>query len=209
MTITLNRPERLNAISDEMPREIRSAVEWANADDEVHVIVVEGAGKGFCGGYDLAGYAEQQIEHPCQQESAPWDSMVDYAYFTFITSVDGKDIDFKKPTEYWLQADADGQLTLFFTLPTKGPVKVAGGRTRLEIYDPTYFVAFTMVPDKDSPVTLDKGPAGCTVKPFRPDSLDPATAATLAAIPADQREIPAELQLVTDGLTNGADVTCP
>lgn len=137
------------------------------------------------------------------------DSMVDYAYFTFITSVDGKDIDFKKPTEYWLQADADGQLTLFFTLPTKGPVKVAGGRTRLEIYDPTYFVAFTMVPDKDSPVTLDKGPAGCTVKPFRPDSLDPTTAATLAAIPADQREIPAELQLVTDGLTNGADITCP
>ena len=78
--LLLNRPERLNAISDEMPREIRAAVEWANADDEVHVIVVEGAGKGFCGGYDLAGYAEQHIEHPCQQEKYPWDPMVDYAY---------------------------------------------------------------------------------------------------------------------------------
>lgn len=78
--LLLNRPERLNAISDEMPREIRAAVEWANADDEVHVIVVEGAGKGFCGGYDLAGYAEQHIEHPCQQEKSPWDPMVDYAY---------------------------------------------------------------------------------------------------------------------------------
>lgn len=77
--LLLNRPERLNAISDEMPREIREAVRWANADDEVHVIIVEGAGKGFCGGYDLAGYAEQQMEHPCQQEKAPWDPMVDYA----------------------------------------------------------------------------------------------------------------------------------
>lgn len=77
--LLLNRPERLNAISEDMPREIRAAVEWANADDEVHVIVVEGAGKGFCGGYDLAGYAEQKIEHPCQQEKYPWDPMVDYA----------------------------------------------------------------------------------------------------------------------------------
>lgn len=78
--LLLNRPERFNAINDDMPREIRAAVDWANADDEVHVIVVEGAGKGFCGGYDLADTAEQQIEHPCQQESTPWDPMVDYAY---------------------------------------------------------------------------------------------------------------------------------
>ena len=77
--LLLNRPERLNAISDEMPREIRAAVDWANADNEVHVIIVEGAGKGFCGGYDLTGYAEQNFEHPCQQEKTPWDPMVDYA----------------------------------------------------------------------------------------------------------------------------------
>lgn len=78
--LLLNRPERLNAITDDTPRDIRAAVEWANADDEVHVIVVEGAGKGFCGGYDLADTAQQTIEHPCQQESYPWDPMVDYAY---------------------------------------------------------------------------------------------------------------------------------
>ena len=78
--LLLNRPERLNAINDETPREIRAAVEWAERDDEVHVIVVEGAGKGFCGGYDLADTAEQHIEHPCQQEKTPWDPMVDYAY---------------------------------------------------------------------------------------------------------------------------------
>lgn len=77
--LLLKRPERLNAIGDATPGEIRAAVEWANADDEVHVIVVEGAGKGFCGGYDLSGYAEQWLEHPCQQEKTPWDPMLDYA----------------------------------------------------------------------------------------------------------------------------------
>ena len=78
--LLLNRPERLNAINDETPREIRAAVEWAQADDEVHVIVVEGAGKGFCGGYDLQRSAEGMGEHPCQQEKDPWDPMVDYAF---------------------------------------------------------------------------------------------------------------------------------
>jgi enoyl-CoA hydratase len=78
--LLLNRPERLNAINEDMPREIRAAVDWANAEDEVHVIVVEGAGKGFCGGYDLAQFGQGEIDHPCQQERTPWDPMVDYAY---------------------------------------------------------------------------------------------------------------------------------
>jgi enoyl-CoA hydratase len=76
--LVLNRPERFNAINDDMPREIRQAVEWAEDNDEIHVIIVEGAGKGFCGGYDLTDYAESEIEHPCQQERYPWDPMVDY-----------------------------------------------------------------------------------------------------------------------------------
>ncbi len=77
--LLLNRPERLNAINDRMPGEIRAAVDWAVADDAVHVIVVEGAGKGFCGGYDLTQFGQGEIDHPCQQERTPWDPMVDYA----------------------------------------------------------------------------------------------------------------------------------
>lgn len=77
--LLLNRPERYNAINDATPREIRAAVEWANDQPEIHVIVVEGAGQGFCGGYDLAAYAGQTIDHPCQQERYPWDPMDDYA----------------------------------------------------------------------------------------------------------------------------------
>ncbi len=77
--LLLNRPERLNAIDDQMPREIRAAVEWAQENDEVHVIIVEGAGKGFCGGYDLSNASEEMSEHPCQQERHPWEPMDDYA----------------------------------------------------------------------------------------------------------------------------------
>ena len=78
--LLLNRPEHYNAINDETPREIRAAIEWANVDPQVHVIIVEGAGKGFCGGYDLVYFGEGEIDHPCQQERHPWDPMVDYAY---------------------------------------------------------------------------------------------------------------------------------
>ena len=78
--LLLNRPERLNAINDATPGEIRAAVDWAMAEPEVHVIVVEGAGKGFCGGYDLTHFGGSEIDHPCQQEQFPWDPMADYAF---------------------------------------------------------------------------------------------------------------------------------
>lgn len=78
--LLLNRPERLNAINNETPREIRAAVDWAVADKQVHIIIVEGAGKGFCGGYDLTHFGQGEIDHPCQQEQHPWDPMEDYAF---------------------------------------------------------------------------------------------------------------------------------
>ncbi len=78
--LLLNRPARYNAINDDTPREIRQAVAWANAEEQVHVIVVEGAGKGFCGGYDLQHFGESDVDHPCQQERPPWDPMEDYAF---------------------------------------------------------------------------------------------------------------------------------
>ena len=56
--ITLNRPEKLNAINDEMPPLLSDAVMRANEDDAVHVIVLSGAGRAFCSGYDLELYAE-------------------------------------------------------------------------------------------------------------------------------------------------------
>ncbi len=52
--ITLDRPERGNGITLEMPRELAACVEAANLDPEVHVVALAGNGSGFCGGYDLA-----------------------------------------------------------------------------------------------------------------------------------------------------------
>ena len=78
-TLTLNRPERLNAINDDMPGEIRQAVEAANADDRVHVIVVRGAGSAFCAGYDLKKYAEGDTLNVITQPM-PWDPMIDYKF---------------------------------------------------------------------------------------------------------------------------------
>jgi enoyl-CoA hydratase len=56
--ITLDRPERGNGITLEMPRELAACVERANLDPEVHVIALAGNGSGFCGGYDLVESAE-------------------------------------------------------------------------------------------------------------------------------------------------------
>ncbi|WP_280461664.1 crotonase/enoyl-CoA hydratase family protein [Nocardia carnea] len=72
--LTLNRPERLNAITGEMAREIGDAVAAANADDSVRVIVVQGAGRAFCAGYDLKLYAEGGAEH----QGAVWDPIKDF-----------------------------------------------------------------------------------------------------------------------------------
>lgn len=77
--ITLARPERLNAIDGRMPGEIRAAVAWAEATPEVHVIVLDGAGRAFCAGYDLQAFGEGIVDHPCQQEKTPWQPTDDYA----------------------------------------------------------------------------------------------------------------------------------
>ena len=76
--ITLNRPERGNGITLEMPRELTACVERANLDPEVHVIALAGNGSGFCGGYDLVASAEQSMEGLADSggEGSPLDPMV-------------------------------------------------------------------------------------------------------------------------------------
>ena len=83
-TITLNRPKKLNAISETMPENIAAAFNHAAADDSVHVIVLTGKGRGFCSGYDLNYFAENREEHPGMQEM-PWDAMIDYNFMNRCT----------------------------------------------------------------------------------------------------------------------------
>ena len=97
--ITLNRPERGNAITFDMPVELAACVEQADLDPNVHVIALAGNGKGFCGGYDLLASAEKmgeevgEITRSKSFEGTPmdfkilaknhdpdevWDPMIDY-----------------------------------------------------------------------------------------------------------------------------------
>jgi enoyl-CoA hydratase len=77
--VTLNRPEVMNAIDNELPQELADCVVRANDDPRVHVIVLSGAGDAFCSGYDLAYYAEASGSASGTQEM-PWDPMKDYAF---------------------------------------------------------------------------------------------------------------------------------
>jgi enoyl-CoA hydratase len=93
--LTLDRPERGNGITLEMPRELAACVERANLDPEVHAIALAGNGSGFCGGYDLVSsaegkFGEEGADNPPgspidpavmaknHDPSAVWDPVVDY-----------------------------------------------------------------------------------------------------------------------------------
>lgn len=100
--ITFNRPEQGNAITADTPVELAHAVERADVDRGVHVILLSGRGKGFCGGYDLGIFAEGGNEQSAEgsmggsagtddnsvldaavqlanhDKNSTWDPMVDY-----------------------------------------------------------------------------------------------------------------------------------
>jgi enoyl-CoA hydratase len=79
-TITLNRPERLNTIVPPMPDEIESAVRAANRDEQVKVIVLRGAGRSFCAGFDLGGGFHHWDES--LTTDGEWDPGKDFAMAT-------------------------------------------------------------------------------------------------------------------------------
>jgi enoyl-CoA hydratase len=94
--ITFNRPEKGNAITASTPVDLAHAVERADLDPRVHVILVAGRGKGFCGGYDLGIFAEKgsagggpdevggtvldpKVHAVNHNPRETWDPMIDYA----------------------------------------------------------------------------------------------------------------------------------
>ncbi|MFC3835374.1 MULTISPECIES: enoyl-CoA hydratase-related protein [Deinococcus] len=60
-TLTLNRPDRLNAANDELLYALTDALKAADADDAVRVVVITGAGRGFCAGQDLGGVSGRDM----------------------------------------------------------------------------------------------------------------------------------------------------
>jgi enoyl-CoA hydratase len=78
-TITLNRPDTLNSIVPPMPEEVEAAVGEAVADTDVKVIVLRGAGRAFCAGYDFSG----GFEHwPMMDTEGRWDPGKDFVGVT-------------------------------------------------------------------------------------------------------------------------------
>jgi len=60
--ITLNRPEKLNAINSKICSELCHALEYADSDKSVNVVVIKGAGRGFCSGHDLTEDADDNFD---------------------------------------------------------------------------------------------------------------------------------------------------
>jgi enoyl-CoA hydratase len=79
-TITLNRPESLNTIVPPMPDEVEHAVARATRDPEVKVIMVRGAGRAFCAGYDFGGGFHDWDE--AISTAGAWDPGKDFAFAT-------------------------------------------------------------------------------------------------------------------------------
>ena len=67
-----------------MPEDIAAAFGHANKDNSVHVVVLTGAGRGFCGGYDVKAWAEEPGTNPVYQDM-PWDPMIDYNFMSRCT----------------------------------------------------------------------------------------------------------------------------
>ncbi|MCO5116164.1 MAG: crotonase/enoyl-CoA hydratase family protein [Burkholderiaceae bacterium] len=79
-TITLNRPEQLNTIVPPMPDELEAAMHQATRDPSVKVVILRGAGRSFCGGYNFGQGFHHWDEH--MNTEGRWDPGKDFAFAT-------------------------------------------------------------------------------------------------------------------------------
>jgi enoyl-CoA hydratase/carnithine racemase len=72
LTITLNRPDKLNALNPTMVGELIESFKWADADDDIRAVVVTGAGRGFCAGFELASEGPAFEAGPASADPLTW-----------------------------------------------------------------------------------------------------------------------------------------
>ncbi|WP_319412904.1 DUF1007 family protein [uncultured Cohaesibacter sp.] len=135
------------------------------------------------------------------------ESLSEYGYFSDFRAKgmpNSAETPFGEPYDYWLSTEGD-QLVLHFTLPVVADIDTSKEAV-LDVYDPTFFVDFGFA-EKD-PAKLVGAPANCHARIERPKGLDDDVASQLAAIPADQREIPSDLMQFTVAMANQVFVKC-
>src|SRR3546814_7747144 len=76
--ICLNRPERLNALTREMVRDLNDALDSLAADEDCRVVIITGAGRGFCSGQDVMAADARSEEHTSELQSL---MLISYAVF--------------------------------------------------------------------------------------------------------------------------------
>ena len=100
-------------------------------------------------------------------------NLAEFAYFTKL-KVAGREQAFAEPREARMAMEGD-RLTLSFLLPLKAPAAQGRGVAALEVYDPTYFVSFSLAEGADA-VRMPGAAAGCTATITRPKTAEPAVA---------------------------------
>lgn len=130
-------------------------------DDMFSAMAIQGLDANGDGQYsrdELAPLAETNVT-----------ALDEFKFFTFSKHGD-KRVGFAQPRDYWIERLPDGRLTLHFTLPVKDGAPAKREPFRVEVYDPTYFVAFEFA--KEAPAKLVSAPPGCGVELERPDAPD-------------------------------------
>ena len=128
-------------------------------------------------------------------------------YFTRV-AVDGKAVVYGAPRDAKVEWDARRKtMALVFTLPLRQAVAPGAQGVDVDIIDPTYFVAYDF--SAAGAISMEHAPAACRADYRPPKPLDAGLVQQLAAIPADQPDLPEELFAITKGLTHRIRLTCP
>jgi ABC-type uncharacterized transport system substrate-binding protein len=96
------------------------------------------------------------------------DSLKEFDYFTYVHFGDDEKLPLKPPENYSLDYVGKGLLTLNFTLPLATPLKIAGKTLKVDVYDPSFFVAFGFA--KETPVKVSNAPSACSAEIEKPDA---------------------------------------